>query len=294
LVSDPDRSYISSPVNGIITSVNANEGALLSNGSEILFVDDTESRNQIAIYEEMAGHYLNIIQNYQKVKAALERYNIEYEPNEIPENENPFNRTNEIQYNLMYEAFFKQLSGLTGDDIETQRQAVVDQGIIDCERMAMQQEPTFIQYDTQRKFLEKQIDSGHITSNSDGYVHYLSSVYVGMYVQKGTALATISCGTGDTDVIVTSAISVSDRNKIDIGSEVQIRSPDRSGNNMLGHITNIASDSTVDTGGVVYYTIQIALNDHAGIPIGMGMAVECVIVYSDSTWLDWMKKSMGL
>jgi len=66
-----------------------------------------------------------------------------------------------------------------------------------------------------------------------------------------------------------------------------------------GIITEIGSDSSVDSNGNIWFTVEVTikkttLNEKTGsIKVTNGMMVAASIVYEESTWLDWALGRLG-
>jgi adhesin transport system membrane fusion protein len=66
-----------------------------------------------------------------------------------------------------------------------------------------------------------------------------------------------------------------------------------------GNIAEISSDSTIDAEGNVWFMVKVIIEDATlhgkteHVRVVNGMIVSVSIIYSESTWLDWILRGFG-
>ncbi len=139
-----------------------------------------------------------------------------------------------------------------------------------------------------------------VTSETSGYVHYLSPIKEGMALQKGQTIGEISKNEY-TSMEVEAYIQASDISKVSLNDPVKVAI---SGVNtqqygtIPGTVTNIDKGTiTQETseGNQIYYRCSITLNEsqlvdskNNTIDILKSMPVEARIVYDSESYLDWI------
>ena len=293
-----NESYIQSPISGTVSSMNIDEGAYVSVGDTLFTVVNKDNELQLQSYTSLCDYYYSLMENYIRMQGYLKEFDVTKGAYEVPENCNPFDDDTEHYYYMLYKNFLTEIDGLTVDEnIESKRADVVNQYIYDCQQAIDQYEPTYKQYEVNKKLLTEQIESGIVRADRSGYVHYPSDIKTGQYIDQSVVVLTISDKVDRESCHITAVISATDRAKIDIGTNVHVSVYGYSRYDygvIDGTVTAIGSD-TVKTDDGSYYKVSICIKDvDDRINLTNGMLTDCSVVYSEQSWLEWALDGLGI
>ncbi|MCL2296331.1 MAG: HlyD family secretion protein [Methanomassiliicoccaceae archaeon] len=304
IIQSDSKHYIMSPYGGEISKINVEEGQFVKNGDRLITVGATESEAQLEIYTNLTNYYYGILNGYYKMYNKIERYDITKDIRTCYANENPFYANTERTMYISYEAFLRQMAGVTDDGVNTlreNRQLYIDQSLMSCNQMIMQYEPTYMQLIYQKESFQTIVNDHTIVAKSDGVIHFETALNKGMVVSSGALLLSISGEAVDDGVSVILHIPAAYRPYVSKDCLIQMEVagyPSATYGKLNGKVTIISSDSTVDSNGNVWFTVTVeaeaTLNGKAGsVQVVNGMMVSASIIYSESTWLEWFLKGLG-
>ncbi|AIZ57032.1 hypothetical protein Mpt1_c11700 [Candidatus Methanoplasma termitum] len=306
IVQSESKQYVMSPFGGEIDEICVEEGVAVEKGDILIIIGATDEKAQLELYKNLSNYYFDILKGYYKMYDAVDNYNINNDAGADLYNKNPFDANSEKIMYISYQNFLRQMAEVTDDDnhsLMENRQLYLDQSLMSCNQMIMQYEPTYKQTLYQKEYYQAIIDKHTITAETDGTVHFETTLGTRMVVSVGTVLFSISNMAEDNSALIKLQIPAAYRPHISIGYKTQIEVagyPSEAYGKLNGRITEISSDSNVDSNGNVWFTAYVIVDDtimigRAGaVKVVNGMMVSATIIYENSTWLEWILKGLGL
>ncbi len=281
-----NKTSVQSKVSGKISEVYVNNGEMVSKGSVLFKIDDTETYAQMEVYKTKSEFLDDYIENYNTLIQFLNSFDID----EI-KNCNPY--TSGYFY-YQYESVYKTIAASEVGE----RQSIIDQYIESYYQTIFQYQYEYLSNKSQEELYESILDSYKVYATSSGYVNYNTDIYSGLVVDQNV-IGTISEKVTEDNAELESYVSVSCRNFIDIGEIVEMAvsglSQSKYGT-LKGKISYIGQDYvTIDNN--IYYLVKIIPNSISmkeNIILKNGQAVEVRIKYDDLTWFEGSMKKIGI
>ena len=103
-----DAVYISTMLSGVIESEPPREGSEVFEGDIVLKIRNRDLESQLEACNEYITYYSGEKENYSLIVSSMERYNINYGPDAVESNKNPFPEDN-LLFHFMYDSTLKEL-----------------------------------------------------------------------------------------------------------------------------------------------------------------------------------------
>lgn len=316
IIQSKEKNYIMVPYSGEIKSFNIKEGDLVKEGDVLFTLKSTEldmQEKQLADQKVILEEQLAM---YRKLELS------------VKENKNHFSPTieNEQLYYNMFEAYVREVSQIS-DEVNVDMlkmygytQEQINEEIKKNDKKVEQRHFTELQniqskiseINTQLTTANTQIESIDIgqeeysvKANTSGKVHLMGECNVGMVMQAGTSIASISSDSDEFEVYV--SVSDLDAVRIEEGDIVDIAV---SGLNqsvygtISGKVVSKDSDITIqntEKGAATSFNIKVEpdynylVNKNGDkYNLSNGMTVEARIKYDKITYFDYALEAIGL
>ena len=305
IIQAEDKSYIMSPSGGGVDEIYVSEGQHVNDGDKLVAIGSAQPKAQLRMYTDLLDYYWSILGGYVTMLDKVKNYDIKNDTRATFRNQNPFNALSDRVMYLIYESFLDQMSGIAADSDHTlseNRQSSLDSTLIECERVIREYEPTYKQTLYQKEYAQTLVEECTIKSRTKGTVHFETILSTGMVVSAGALLFSISGADEAGGATVNLQVPAAYRPHLSEDCLVHmdvIGYPSEAYGKLEGRITEISSDSTIDTNGNVWFTVKVKIEDttlsgKAGaVQAVNGMMVSASIVYEESTWLDWILRGLG-
>ncbi len=305
VIHSDSKYYVMSPYSGEIGDIYIKEGQVIDDGDNLITIGSADFEAQLEMYTKLTDYYWGILGGYVIMHEHVKNYDINKNVKENYGNSNPFDANSDRIMYVSYEAFLRQMAGIIADDTNTlieNRQLFLDQSLMSCNQMVLQHEPAYKQALGQKEYFQTLVDNHTIVAKSSGIVHFEMILNKGMVVSAGTLLFSISGVSSDNSADVSLQIPAAYRPYLFEGCLVQMEvagHPSQTYGKLNGRISEISSDSTVDSNGNVWFVVTVKIDDatldgKAGsVQVVNGMIVSASIIYNESTWLDWIVKGLG-
>ena len=306
VIQSEDKVYIMSPAGGEIDDIYVTEGQYVEVGTDMITIGSSSLMAQLEMYTNVVNYNWSILGGYVEMQKKVENYDIEKNINADYKNQNPFNANSTRFMYLIYEGFLEEMSNIAGDSSHTlqeKRRILVDNTLMECERVIREYEPTYKQALFQKEYIEALLRDSTIKTKTSGIVHFETILNIGMVVSIGAPLFSISSTIDGGMSIVKFQIPVAYRPHLSENLVVNmdvVGYPSATYGKLKGVITNISSDSNIDSNGNIWFTVEVMiektiLNEKKeSIKVTNGMMVAASIVYEESTWLDWILRGLGI
>jgi multidrug efflux pump subunit AcrA (membrane-fusion protein) len=315
-VRSVSKNYAMSPYNGEITDLNVGEGDWVERG-DILFV--VQSVDLDLQNEQLLGQA-------RIYKTQIEKFGLLIKS--IQEDQNHFDATKpeDNLYYSQYELYKSQVDqqkvdnmatmkayGYTDAQIEAEAEKV-ERKIVEIYYTAVKAtEDMILQAQTQLDAINAQlsaIETGRadyvVRANETGIIHMMGEYGIGMVVQAGTAVASIS--SAKDDCLIDAYVSAAEVARIGVDDSVDIAVSGLAQTEygtIGGRIISMDSDVTVPQDGgensVPYFRIKVEpdegyLISKSGHKVNLsnGMSVETRIKYDKVSYFDYVLESLGL
>jgi len=300
-----DKTYVMSPAGGKIDEIFVEEGQSVEKGDALIRIGSAETEAQYRMYADLSDYYWSVLGGYKRMYDMILNYDINNDVGANNRNKNPFDVNSERIVYLACKSFLEEISKIEADADHTlseNRQSFLDQILMECNQVIMQYEPTYKQALYQKEYAQALVEESTIRANAGGIIHFETILNTGMVSSAGSLLFSISSAAEDAGMVVNLQIPAAYRPHLSEGCLVQMEVvgyPSSTYGKAEGRITEIASDSTVDANGNVWFIVKVEIADatlssKAGqVQIVNGMMVMASMVYEESTWLDWILKGLG-
>jgi len=305
IIQSTDKSYVMSSISGEIEKIHVHSGQYVENGDNLITIGSIPIKAQLNMYTNLANYYWSILEGYILMLESIKGYDIGNDARAISSNQNPFNANSERFMYLIFEGFLDQMDQIRADDdhmLSENRQTSLDSTLMECERVIREYEPTYNQALFQKEYAEALVDQSTIKAKNNGIINFETTLNEGMAVSPGTLIFSISSALKNSNAVVRLQIPVAYRPYLSENNSVYMEVvgyPSATYGKLEGRITEISSDSSLDSNGNVWFVIVVAidktfLNEKTElVQVTNGMMVAASIVYEESSWLNWFLKGLG-
>ncbi|MDR0919802.1 MAG: HlyD family secretion protein [Oscillospiraceae bacterium] len=313
VVESENKNYIMSAYSGEISKINIENGSYAKNGETLLVIKNTDLELQKIQISSRLRLYEKQVSNFELLEKS------------IKENKNYFDYGNseEIYYYNQFEAYKSQIAQNTIDissyedygysDMQIENEITKNQNQITeiyysmlssiaDKIMSAQSEIEALK--AQEKAIEDGLSEYNIKANATGIVYMSNEYKVGMVVQAGTAIGSISQVNDKNKIII--YLNVNDVPRVEIGNEVNIAVSgliESTYGTISGELVNIDTDVTTSQSEnqPSYFKATIMpkqdyLISKSGRKYNLtnGTMIESRIIYDEITYFEYFLESIGL
>jgi len=250
--------------------------------------------------------------NSKKQTLEMEINNLQLQLNELDNNEENLEKRSTIESEIdvkkselkSIDEEIKQLQQQINDPT-SQSEQVYAQMVSELGTSRTELTSKLVELEGQLSIAEGQSNLLSVQATSDGYVHYLTVLKVGMSVQQNQVVAEISMNEKN-QLIVEAYIEATDISKASIGDDVNIAlngvNSQKYGT-LKGKLMFIDSGTIsqeTQQGNILFYKCHIELketklmaSDKSEIQAMKSMPIEARIVYEKETYFEWMLEMLS-
>ena len=312
MVVTENKSHIMTKTSGEIREVFVEEGKEVKAGDKLFSTSELETSLQLEQINAQIQTYENRISLLSKAEENATN------------GTNYFDKNNEVEsefYNRLSEAYLARKEfNVDTESLKKQgyEQAQIDEyiktqndkknqhyfkTISEFTTEKNQYEVELSKLKSQKDALEKGKEQYVVTAQADGVVHLSTPLTVGMVVQGGNLVGTIT--NKQDELIVETMLSSSDRPRIHEGDEVSLAVAGLNQaeyGTISGKVISIDEDATVDSEkGSVYFKVKVKpkktyLKDSKGekVNLTIGMVTETRVKYEKITYMKYLLELIGI
>ncbi len=297
VVTVEDKTPLTVLTNAKVTEVFVTEGATVSTGDKILQLDTTEIDLQISQLQPYIDYYQEHLALYDRL--------ITYTKNNYSKDEegNCFDKDDIVElefYNYMsaFENAKKEAQGLPNQEEYVQQ--IISQYL---DNYYTQRNSLSVELDKYNSQLDSYIKSKAnyiVTANSDGIVHFDSTVTQGTFLQAGMSIGSVF--DPNDSLYVECYVLSQDRPNINVGDSVKIALNGVSQNEygvINGKLNTLSSNATMSEDNY-YYIGKVDLektlleSNQQNISLSVGMTCETRIIYHQTSYLYYFLEQLGI
>ena len=312
MVVSENKSHIMTKSSGEITEVFVEEGKEVKAGEKLFSTSELETSLQL---EQIIAQ----IDTYEKRITLLGQA----EEN-ATNGTNYFNRYNEAEsefYNRLSAAYLarkeynvdiESLKNQGYEQVEIDKYVVTQKNksdehyfktISEFTNEKAQYEVEVAKLKSQKDALEKSKEQYIVVAQADGVIHLSTPLTVGMVVQGGSLVGTIT--NKEDELIVETMLPSTDRPRIHVGNEVSLvvgGLNQAEYGTIPGEVISIDEDATIDSeNGGVYFKVKVKpektyLEDSKGerVNLSLGMVTETRVKYEKITYMKYFLELIGV
>ncbi|HHK5536318.1 HlyD family efflux transporter periplasmic adaptor subunit [Bacillus cereus] len=317
IVTTQNKQFIMSPVSGAVEEIHVEEGKNVKKGDLLLSLKPVQSNLQIEQLNSQLNHLNERIELLVRAQKNISRGTNDFDKKKSSENEF-YNKLNSLQVKM--KEF--EVKKVTEDSLKEQNyneEQIQDyknkasnkieqakyEVILEFTNEKKQLEIEVNKLESQKNALAKSLEEYKIPATEDGKFHLSSKITMGMVLQAGAVIGSMS--QRDEDLIIELNLPSAERAKVQIKDDVEmvVAGLNQSEYGIIeGRVISIAEDVTIDEkkeSNNIYFKVQIKpktqflKNDNNNkVNLTLGMLTEVRIKYGKTTYLKYALEQIGI